>query len=258
MAKAELNWAVAASGSGSTMEKMAQAVESGEVSGVRLELLIVNNARVGAIERAKKLGLEPGQIAVLNPNDFKGEDGEVDMDGFGRAMIEVLRGHNIDFMTQNGWLKKTPERVVEEFPVFNQHPQDPRYFGGEGMYGLRPHAARLIYAQMTGEHNPEVFPVVHRATKEFDKGPVVVYNSTRIPVEVTSETLEFAAPALQKVVLPLEHLVNVEFLNQMAAGTLHDVQLPDMAPVRLSKGRGTVDQWADLSRTRAVEAFPHA
>jgi phosphoribosylglycinamide formyltransferase 1 len=253
MAKSELRWASFVSGGGTTMQEMARATQIGDVSGVRLELVVASKPGIGAIRKAQELGLEPGQIVVINPNDFKGEDGEVDQDGFGKALLTELKRHSIDFVTQNGWLKKTPPRVIEEFEAYNQHPQRPDLFGGPGMYGVRPHGARLYYANLSYEPRPiDAMPVVQRVHKEYDKGEVVLYEAVPVPVEVTSESMIFAAPSLQKVVLPHEHTLNIELLRQMRSGTVRAQELPPM-PVPIFR---STEDLAEASRNMAIATFP--
>lgn len=253
MSKTELKWASFVSGGGTTMQEMDLSIKRGEVQGVKLELVVSSSPRAGAIRRAQELGLEPGQIVIINPKDFTGEDGEIDQDGFGKAILTTLKEHDIDFFTQNGWLKRTPDRVIEEFEGFNQHPQRSDIFGGSGMHGLRPHAARLYYAQMAAEFNPKAEPVVQRVGSEYDSGEVVIFDRVSISPEITGEEIvNFGAGALQKHVLPFEHQLNIELLKQMSAGTVHGVSLPEMPHPRY----GTVDQLAEAARIRAIQNLP--
>lgn len=248
----ELNWASFVSGGGTTMREMGLAAQRGEIPGVNLSLVVSSNPEAGAIQKARELGLEADQIVVVDPRNFRGVDGKVDQEGFGRQILIELKKRNIDFFTQNGWLPKTPPNVIWEFDGYNQHPQRVPEFGGKGMYGVRPHAARLYYASTEGELRPAAEPVAQRVSAEFDSGEVVVFQSVPIPNEILTEDIIFAAPALQKLVLPHEHAVQIELLRQIGSGTVHSERLPDL-PVR----RGvTVFQAAEVARNKAIAAFP--
>ena len=250
----EIRWASFVSGVGTTMYEMARAVKNEEVPGVSLELVLASKPDIGAIQKARELGLSERQIVVVDPNDFKGEDGKVDQYGFGRQILIELRNRNIDFFTQNGWLPMTPPRVAEEFEEYNQHPQRVPEFGGKGMYGVRPHAARLFYSRMAGEHWPSSEPVAQRVSPEYDGGEIVVYQSIPIPNEILTEDMAFAAPALQRMTLAYEHEVQIELLRQINSHTIRTQTLPRLhRPIER-----TVKEVAEAARKSAITAFPHA
>jgi len=101
------------SGSGTTMQEIIKASQSGEVD-IDIACVISSNEEAGGIKKAKELGIPDKDIVVVNPKDEK----------FGPQIVKILKDHGATVVTQNGWLPFTPEMVIEEFPdrIFNQHP----------------------------------------------------------------------------------------------------------------------------------------
>ncbi|MGQ0644332.1 MAG: phosphoribosylglycinamide formyltransferase, partial [Elusimicrobiota bacterium] len=58
---------VLASGGGSNFESLAEAVRSGAIPGAEMRFLVCNRPGAGALERARRLGVE---ALVLEPKDY--------------------------------------------------------------------------------------------------------------------------------------------------------------------------------------------
>lgn len=203
-----------ASGGGSTFFELAKAEISGELK-VDPAVLIASESGIGAIEKAHRLRIP---VEIVNPNDFRGDDKKIDQDGFGEAILRVLRRHRATLVTQNGWMPLTPENVIEAYEghIFNQHPGPIPEFGGKGMYGRRVHAAVLMFRRLTkGPMWTEV--IGQRVSPEFDGG--VVLESSRVPI-LKSDTVD----ELAQRALPVEHATQIRLVEDYVKGNLIEVQ----------------------------------
>lgn len=201
------------SGGGTTMQEIAIACQSGEIP-MDVACIIASSPTAPGIERARKIGIPEQDIVVVNPNDFRGADKKVDQEGFGLTIVKALKARGVTVVTQNGWLPLTPERVIDEYPetIFNQHPGPVPEFGGQGMYGRRVHAARLLFTRLTKRDawTESIGQLVH---KDYDQGAVI--KCSRVDI-LPSDTVD----DLQQRVLPVEHRVQIDLLKDVAAGTV--------------------------------------
>jgi phosphoribosylglycinamide formyltransferase 1 len=198
------------SGNGTTMAEIIKACQSG---GLPIDIACVISSKVtaGGIKRAFELGIPESDIVVVNPRMYE------DSEAFGTALLHELQSRDVTIVTQNGWLHRTPDAVIDAFPerIFNQHPGPVPEFGGDGMYGKRVHAARLAFLKATGrDYWTEA--VVHRVTPVYDDGAVVKSEQVAIFPDDTIETL-------QSRVLPVEHRIQIEFLQEFIEGSLTEV-----------------------------------
>lgn len=207
--------AILISGSGTTMEAIINACKANEV-GLDIACVISSKAGVGGITKAKHLGLAQKDILIIDPKDFKDKDKKLDQERFGNKIIQELEKRKVDVVTQNGWLPLTPENVIKKYRgnIFNQHPGPVPEFGGQGMYGRRVHAAVLIYRRLTGR-DFWTEAVAQRVDNNFDQGKVVKSKKITIQKDDTVEDL-------QARVLPIEHLVQIELLKDVAKGKIKE------------------------------------
>ena len=126
--------AIFASGTGSTAEVIFD----------KASLVITNNPQAGVIERAKRAGVPVKVVTRAGKS----------LEQFGEELLAVLKKHQIEFISQNGWELLTPSNVIKKFEgkIVNNHPAplDPGYpdFGGKGMKGLAVHQAVLNFAKV--------------------------------------------------------------------------------------------------------------
>ncbi|MCE9549373.1 hypothetical protein K8Q98_03200 [Candidatus Nomurabacteria bacterium] len=213
--KNNLKLALLISGSGSTMEAIIKACQSGKLENVQPVLVIASKENIGGIEKAKNLGMAPRDILVLNPHDFDNEE------EFGKKIITECVKRGVNFIGQYGWMVKTPYNVLKAFDgnIINQHPGPLEHgrpdFGGPGMYGLRVHQARLEFVRMT---NRDFWTEVsaHRVTEKFDEGAVVKSARVAILTDDTAETLQARA-------LPVEHEIQISTLNDFVNNTVREI-----------------------------------
>ncbi|MEI8067525.1 MAG: formyltransferase family protein [Candidatus Shapirobacteria bacterium] len=211
--------AIFISGGGTTMAEIIKACQSQEVPNTEIACIISSKADAGGIEKARKLYIPDKDIIVVDPKNFRNDQGKTDQDAFGNAILKELKQREVSIVTQNGWLPMTPENVIDFFPnsIFNQHPGPVPEFGGKGMYGLRVHAAVLYFNKETNQKNPWTEVIGQRVDKEYDKG--IVIKSARVEI-LPNDT----ADDLQQRALPIEHRVQIEMLKDYATGNVKEVK----------------------------------
>lgn len=203
------------SGGGTTMQEIIRACQSGQVP-MDISCVISSNPLAGGIEKAKKLGIPEKDIIVIDLNNFRDGNKTLDQEEFGKAILKELKLRGTTVVTQNGWLPLTPEQIIDAFPetIFNQHPGPVPEFGGKGMYGKRVHAARLLFVRET-KRDYWTEAIVQRVRKDFDKGMII--KSARVDI-LPDDTVD----DLQQRVLPVEHRVQIELLQDVAKGNIKE------------------------------------
>ncbi len=206
------------SGGGTTMQEIIRACQSGEIP-MDIACVISSSPTAGGIEKAKRLGIPDEDIAVINPNDFIGADGKVDQYGFGQAILKVLKEKGATILSQNGWMPRTPDVVIDAYSdsSYNQHPAAKKETAGT--HGIQPHAIMLYIARRTGRNNgTEV--VIHRVNSRWDDGPTVAiaHVDIHLPHDYPKR--------LQGRALPVEHRLQIEHLQRVARGEVKEIESP--------------------------------
>lgn len=177
--------AVFASGKGSNLRAIDEAIRSNKLIGIELALVVSNNSNAEALEYARAHGIETLHCSVVTA-------GSVEAYEFG--LLQALHTHKIDLIALAGYMKKVPKPVVESFAgrMINIHPALLPDFGGEGMYGMHVHRAVFeAKCRTTGA-------TVHYVSDEYDSGTIIAQAECRIEDQDTPETIS-------RKVLHLEH-----------------------------------------------------
>lgn len=196
------------------MEAIIKATQNGMLKNIVPALIIASKENAGGILKAKALGISEKDILTINPKNFKNRE------EFGEKIIEECKKRGVDFIGQYGWLIKTPENVCKAYKgmIVNQHPgpldTGKSDFGGVGMYGMRVHQARLEFVRRTN-HDFWTEATTHYVTTNFDEGKIVKRKQVLILPDDTAESL-------QKRVLPIEHEVQIETLQDFANNTVSE------------------------------------
>lgn len=206
--KSKIRLAILVSGSGTTMEAIVRAISAGKLTDVEPALVISSTRDADALDRARNLGIPTEDILVIRPKDFKTPT------EFGEEIIKECEKRNVNLIGQYGWHALTPKNVLDKYPrrVINQHPgpldNGRPDFGGAGMFGIRVTEARLEFVRNT---NRDFWTEVttHFVTEEFDKGEIIKMRQIPILPEDTAESLH-------KRILPIEHEVQIEALQDFA------------------------------------------
>lgn len=238
--------AILASGGGTTAEAI---IKSGVVEVV---LVITNNKDALVLEKAKRLGIPTKVLPRAPYKVFK--DGEEDIEAsklnYGEAILEKLSEFNVTHISQNGWMVLTPKNVIESYAgrIVNQHPGplDPGYpdFGGEGMYGLRVHAAVLNFTRSINRPFKYTEATIHQVNEEYDKGPLLLTRQVEIKQGEGAETLA-------ERILPVEHQLQIEFWEKVQNGGVEPFQRDSRLIL------STEVEILEKAKTDAIEKYPH-
>ncbi|MEM1054969.1 MAG: phosphoribosylglycinamide formyltransferase [Bacteroidota bacterium] len=181
--------AVFASGGGSNLGAILDAIDAGRLQGV-VAVVVTDRGGIGALERAEARGIPTEIIAPARLPD---------QGAFTTQLLDTLARHEIHVVALAGYLKKIPAPVVQAYPnrILNIHPSLLPAFGGAGLFGERVHRAVLEYgAQFSGA-------TVHLVDEDFDTGPVVLQETVPVHEDDTPATLAARVLAVEHELYPL-------------------------------------------------------
>jgi phosphoribosylglycinamide formyltransferase 1 len=191
-----LRIAVLVSGGGSNLQAILDAIDSGKLDSVRVELVISSNREAYALKRAESRGIP---TMVIDAHDWPGPRERDD------KLLEVLNELNPDLIVLAGYMKILPESIVGRFPrkIINIHPSLIPQFCGEGFYGMRVHRAVLEAGETTSG------ATVHYVDDGVDTGEILLQQ--QVPV-LKGDTPE----SLAARVLETEHRILPEVINRLS------------------------------------------
>lgn len=214
------------SGGGTTVEAVIQACQCGEIAGIAPVVVIASNSKAKGIEKAAAL-----KIPVIIVQRSQCPDDKA----FGERILTILEAYSVDLISQNGWVKRTPNNVIATYRgrIINQHPGalDPGYpdFGGQGMYGGVVTCAAIAYS-WTLDKTPETESTLHHVDQEYDHGGLISVVKLSLPTRVRHVTIAElyqdprdlieATYETQKLLLPLEHAHVKQVLAAFGKGKL--------------------------------------
>ncbi len=172
-----LKLAVMVSGGGTNLQALIDRIEQNELPGVTIEVVISNNKKAYALERAKKHGIE---AKTISKKDFE------TFDEFSKALLELIDSYQIDLIVLAGCLMIIPENVVRSYKnrMINIHPSLIPSFCGEGFYSLKVHEAALARGvKVTGA-------TVHFVDEGTDTGPIILQKAVLVEEGDTAELLQ--------------------------------------------------------------------
>ena len=172
----QLRIAVLVSGSGSNLQALLDAQQSGLLHSGHIALVISDNPEAYAPERAKAAAV---QTLAL------------DRRAQGAAQVEerifnALKQERIDLIVLAGFLMILSPDFVRRFEgrIINVHPSLLPAFGGKGYYGIKVHQAALARGvKLSGA-------TVHLVNAEPDGGPILMQKVVRVLKHDTAETLQ--------------------------------------------------------------------
>lgn len=181
-----LRLAVFASGRGSNLRAIIDAIRLGTLKGIEPVLVISNNSSSEALEIARSSGIDAIHYSLVSAGG--------DEANYGQGMLALLQSHNVDLIALAGYMKKIPQPVIEAYraKIVNVHPALLPDFGGEGMFGIHVHKAVI------GSGKKVSGATVHFVEEEYDTGAIVLQAECAIDKNETPESLA-------RKVLSLEH-----------------------------------------------------
>lgn len=178
--------AILVSGTGRSLENLAEKIEAGELD-CELALVLSDRPGVLALERAERLGI-PHQVV-----EYSKERG---VDAFGAEVFAAIEAHDCDLVVLAGFLRllRLPEKWSGR--VINIHPALLPAFGGKGYYGHHVHEAVIASGvQFTG-------CTVHFVDNEYDRGRIFLQRCIEVGPEDTPDTIADRVFAEEMIALP--------------------------------------------------------
>ena len=169
--------AVLVSGGGTNLQALIDAQASGIIHSGEICLVIANNAKAYALERAAKAGITAEVV-------LKKELGS--QAAFEERIKDLLTSYKIDIIVLAGFMSILSEAFTSSYPkrILNVHPSLIPSFCGEGFYGLRVHQAALDYGvKVTGA-------TVHFVNEIPDGGEIILQKAVEIQPDDTPEILQ--------------------------------------------------------------------
>ena len=163
--------AVLVSGGGTNLQALLDAEQTGVLCSGEIVLVVSNNAKAFALERAARAGVE---TAVL-----KGPSFEADLQ-------LLLQQRGIDLIILAGFMRILSEAFTSAWPnrILNVHPSLIPAFCGKGYYGLRVHEEALRRGvKVTGA-------TVHFVNEIPDGGEIILQKAVDVLPGDTPATLQ--------------------------------------------------------------------
>lgn len=178
-----MKFAVFASGYGSNLQAIIDAVKAGEIK-AELALVFSNNRKAQALERAQKAGIK---TLFLDPKHYATPQ------SFERALVIHLKEEGIDFIVLAGYMRLLTPFLIKTYPqkIFNIHPSLLPSF--KGIDGIKD--AFTYGVKVTGV-------TVHFADEKIDHGPIILQESVKITEKDTLKSLEEKIHALEHKLYP--------------------------------------------------------
>jgi len=208
-----LRVAVLASGRGSNLQAIIDAIEAGQVQ-AQIVAVISNEKDAVALDRARKHGLPE---LFVDPKPFAGQPDS--REAYDRVLLEVLQQQHVELVLLAGYMKIVTAVLVNAFAnrMMNIHPSLlPSFPGLEVQKKAIDWGCKLAGC------------TVHFVTEGVDEGPIIV--QAAVPV-LDSDTSE----ALAARILEQEHKIYPQAVQLFAEGRLkvngRQVQIAGAKPV---------------------------
>ena len=169
-----LRVAVLASGRGSNLQAVIDAIEAGQVHAT-IVAVISNKKDAAALERARKHGLPD---LFVDPKPFAGRPDS--REAYDRALLEVLEKHNVELVLLAGYMKIVTAVLVNAYAnrMMNIHPS------------LLPSFPGLEVQKKAIEWGCKLAGcTVHFVTEGVDEGPIILQAAVPILDGDTPDTL---------------------------------------------------------------------
>jgi phosphoribosylglycinamide formyltransferase 1 len=169
-----LRVAVLASGRGSNLQAIIDAIESGQVQ-AQIVAVLSNKKDAVALERARKHGLND---LFIDPKPFAGRPDN--REAYDRSLLEVLQQHEVELVLLAGYMKIVTAVLVNAYAnrMMNIHPS------------LLPSFPGLDVQKKAIDWGCKLAGcTVHFVTEGVDEGPIIIQAAVPILDADTSETL---------------------------------------------------------------------
>jgi phosphoribosylglycinamide formyltransferase-1 len=179
-----LIFAVFASGNGTNLQAIIDAVKAGEINGAELALVFSDNRQAFALKRAEEAGIK---TLVLVKKDYATPQ------SFERDIVIYLKEHEIDFIILAGYMKMMTPFFIREYPqkIINIHPSLLPSF--KGIHGIKD----------TFTYGCKVAGVtIHFVDEKMDHGSIIAQEAIPVGNDETLESLTERIHALEHKMYP--------------------------------------------------------
>ncbi len=169
-----LRVAVLASGRGSNLQSIIDAIEAGQMQ-AQIVAVISNKKDAVALERAQKHGLKD---LFVDPKPFTGRPDS--REAYDRSLLEVLQQHNVELVLLAGYMKIVTAVLVNAYAnrMMNIHPS------------LLPSFPGLDVQKKAVDWGCKLAGcTVHFVTEGVDEGPIIIQAAVPILDGDTPDTL---------------------------------------------------------------------
>ncbi|HZS11986.1 MAG TPA: phosphoribosylglycinamide formyltransferase [Nitrospirales bacterium] len=170
----KLKIGVLASGRGSNLQAIIDAVEAGQVQ-AQLAVVISNKADAPALERARTHG---APALFLDPKPFAGRPDA--REAYDRGVLDALRKHDVELVLLAGYMKIVTPVLIDAYRnrMMNIHPS------------LLPTFPGLEVQKKAIEWGVKISGcTVHFVTEGVDEGPIIIQAAVPVKDDDTPETL---------------------------------------------------------------------
>jgi len=192
--------AVFISGSGSNLQALIDAVQSGALS-AEIGLVVSNRRAAYGLVRAEQAGI-PTLYAPLKPYHDRGQSRQA----YDADLAEQVIAYQPELIVLAGWMHIFSPAFLDHFPnrVLNLHPALPGQFIGT-------HAIERAYQAFQQGEIDHTGIMVHWVVPEVDAGPVIA--TATVPIQDPDTLADLEARVHQT-----EHQLLVQAVQQVLAG----------------------------------------
>ncbi|MBO4940125.1 MAG: phosphoribosylglycinamide formyltransferase [Clostridia bacterium] len=180
--------AVFASGGGTDFQSIIDA--NHKENFCEIAYLVASKPEIGAIDRAKKHGIE---CLVFEKERFENKA------AFYTETAKILKASGVEYIVLAGWLFVVPDSFIKEFEnrIINIHPSLIPAFCGMGYYGIHVHEKAIEYGvKLSGA-------TVHFVEADVDGGAIIMQRSVPVEPSDTPERLQQRILGVEHEMLPL-------------------------------------------------------
>ncbi|MFH1622338.1 MAG: phosphoribosylglycinamide formyltransferase [Candidatus Omnitrophota bacterium] len=167
-----LNIAVFCSGNGTNLQAIINAIKTRKLKSVRISLVVSDNYKAYALEKAKKSGIKS---IVVERDKF------VTKSDFEREIIKHLKAENTELVVLAGFMRILGSDLLAAYKnkILNIHPALlPSFKGAHGIKDAFDYGAKV-----TGV-------TVHFVDDKMDQGPIILQEAVPIKEEDSLDSLE--------------------------------------------------------------------
>lgn len=173
-----------ASGSGSNVEAIAQAIADGKLN-AQIQVVVYNNPDAKVAARADRWGVTK---ILLNHRHFASRE------ALDQAIVETMQAHQVDWVIMAGWMRIVTQVLIDAFPsrILNIHPSLlPSFPGAHAI-----EQALQAGVKITG-------CTVHYVELKVDSGPILIQAAVPVLPDDTLDSLHQRIQVQEHRIFPL-------------------------------------------------------